>query len=133
MDWANLPLLATEKIIFFAAEKERKQFSSRSVISIWENGDHLDYFVDRWIEILCKYGQVCPQWKEITLESKLLASYKRKEIYMVISSFMSAQEVEKQVSFVRQGYMKIADSMWFWFGTDTVDRLQVSALFEKIS
>ena len=131
MNWANLPHLATEKIIFFAAKKDHKSSffgGIREFVSIWEERDHLDYYVDMWIEILYKYGQVCPQWKSVILESKMLSSHKTRDIYMLDRGLTSVEQWEGQFSLIREGYLKIANRMRFWFGPDTVQRLQVSVL-----
>ena len=131
MNWANLPALATEKIIFFAVKKDHKRSfyrEKREFISVWDTRDDIDYFLDVWIELLSKYGKVCPQWKSVILESKLLSSHKTRQIYIFDRGLTSVEQWEKQFLLVREGYMKIANNMQLWFGPDTVQRLQVSAL-----
>ena len=129
MGWANLPVLATEKIIFYAVKEEHKKQELEYALATWEDYPNaVDHTIDRWIQLLRNYGQVCPQWKNVILESKLLTSHKKKQIFMHVMCYDSDDSWERAFSFVREGYMKIATEMLVWFGFDTVQKLQVRTL-----
>ena len=122
--------MATEKIIFFAVKKDHKcsfYGGKRGFSTTWDI-----YFLDVWIELLSKYGKVCPKWKSVILESKLLSSHKTRQIYMLDRGFTSVEQWKRQFLLVREGYMKIANNMRLWFGPDTVQRLKVSALYSLV-
>ena len=71
MDLTNLPSIASEKIIMFAAEKEYLEVFEKNRQYREELGTRA-FYVGKWMEILCKFGQVCPKWKDLIFGSKML-------------------------------------------------------------
>ena len=68
MNLANLPDIVSEKILMFAAEKEYLDFFHK------QKGRKMSrrYCIGKWMEILYKFAQVLPQWKDTIFRSKML-------------------------------------------------------------
>ena len=66
MNWASLPDVVGEMIILKAAEKEYLELYRKS------RETDRNFWIGKWMEILYKFGQVCPKWKNIIFGSKML-------------------------------------------------------------
>ena len=68
MDLANIPEIACERILMFAAEKEYLDFFHK------QEGEQRErsFYIGKWMEILHKFGQICPKWKDTIFRSKML-------------------------------------------------------------
>ena len=68
MDFENLPDIISEKIVMFAAEKEYMELFKK----LRGPKRKRSFYVGKWMEILYKYGQVYPKWKNMIYGSKIL-------------------------------------------------------------
>ena len=87
LNWASLPDVVGEMTIMKAAEQEYLELYRKS------RETDRNFWIGKWMEILYKFGQVCPKWKNIIFGSKMLLKCSKLALKKGFEVFLAEREL----------------------------------------